>query len=330
MNDVANAKLEAAVRRRFGQSARIENVEITTLGGSNRTLIFDLADGTARRRLVSRQETYVAEGSPFLSTANQFRVTSTVFAKGLPVPEPLFEYDREDGMGSGSVSAYVAGETSPKKIQQACAESSSGDALAIQLGELIGRLHILETADFKFLASIKDTLDPIAAQRDRYQSYGVIRPAIDFGLRWLERNLPQSRQSVLVHGDYRLGNFMYAQGRVVALLDWECTHLGSGTEDIGWLCTRSWRFGRPDLPLAGIAQRERFLAAYRDVTGISVDAAELHYWEVFGLLRWAILNIMQAEGHVSGQRRGVVYAACGRNTSLVEYDLMMTLAGKYQ
>jgi len=58
--------LEAAIKRRFGAAARIENFEVATLGGSSRTLLFDLVDGAARRRLVSRQESYQAADSPFL------------------------------------------------------------------------------------------------------------------------------------------------------------------------------------------------------------------------------------------------------------------------
>jgi hypothetical protein len=33
--------------------------------------------------------------------------------------------------------------------------------------------------------------------------------------------------------------------------------------------------------------------------------------------------------HVERGRRGVAFAAMGRNTSLVEYELLMTLAGHY-
>ena len=37
---------------------------------------------------------------------------------------------------------------------------------------------------------------------------------------------------------------------------------------------------------------------------------------------------LQALGHVNG-RRSPAYAACGRNTAMIEYDLLMTLAGTY-
>ena len=70
--------LRRAVRRRFGAAADIENISVPTLGGSNRTVIFDLVDGSSRRRLASRQETYTAEDTPFRSTSEQFRIMKIV------------------------------------------------------------------------------------------------------------------------------------------------------------------------------------------------------------------------------------------------------------
>src|ERR1700679_3459501 len=89
--------IRRAVRRRCGENARIDNIVSPTLGGSNRTVVFDLieshASPGASRRLVSRQETYSAEDSPFLSPTDQFKVMTPAFRHGLPVPEPVFEYD---------------------------------------------------------------------------------------------------------------------------------------------------------------------------------------------------------------------------------------------
>ena len=51
-------RLRAAVRRRFGAATDIDNIDIATLGGSNRTVLFDRSEGGARERLVFRQETY--------------------------------------------------------------------------------------------------------------------------------------------------------------------------------------------------------------------------------------------------------------------------------
>ena len=78
--------LRAAVRRRFGEAADIDRIDVATLGGSNRTLLFDLVDGAARRRLVFRQETYTLPNSPFIAPHPQFRLLQIAQRLGVPVP----------------------------------------------------------------------------------------------------------------------------------------------------------------------------------------------------------------------------------------------------
>lgn len=321
--------LEAAIKRRFGAAARIENFEVATLGGSSRTLLFDLVDGAARRRLVSRQESYQAADSPFLSVADQFRAMKTAFDLGLPVPEPVLLYEPDDGMGQGFITAFVAGDTMPKRIQAEVEKNGQSESLVRNFATLLAKLHALPTQPFEFLAQRPDSVDALNAQRDRYDRYGQIRPAIEFGLRWLERRRPAKLGApVLLHGDYRLGNFMIKDGAVAGLLDWECSHLGDPIEDIGWLFLRSWRFGKNNLEVAGLTHRKTFIDAYVTAGGAEPDPDSILWWQAFGFVRWAVLNLMQADGHVRGDRRGLVFAACGRNTALVEYDLMMLLTGR--
>lgn len=322
--------LVAAIRRRFGSAVRVENVETPTLGGSNRTIVFDLVEGASRRRLVSREETYAAPNSPFLSPAKQFRLMQAVFAHGFPAPEPVFEYDEADAMSPGYVCAFVEGETMPKAILHSPDFAAIRPSLAPECGRLLAMLHAMPKDDFSFLGQTPDSVDPIDAQRARFDSYGGGRPAIELGLRWLERNRPKAAEGVLLHGDFRVGNLLVAPTGITAVLDWECSHLGSRFEDLGWLCTRAWRFDRPDLAVGGLDNTGPFFAAYESASGVRVDADAVHYWTVFGLVRWAVLNLMQASGHVDGTRRGLVFAACGRNVNLIEYDLLMTLDGRYK
>lgn len=322
--------IRRAVRRRFGETARIDNMVVPTLGGVNRTVLFDLVDGRATRRLVSRQETYSAEDSPFLPTAHQFQAMRLAFANGVPVPEPVFEYDEADAMGNGFVTAFVGGETMPQRIFRRPDIAEIRGKLAMQLAEILVRLHAIDVAGAGFLESHPDSRDTIANYLRLYDSYAEAHPAIELGFRWLERNRrPVGRRS-LVHGDFRTGNFMVGPEGVTAVLDWECAHIGQGVEDIGWLCTRSWRFGQIDFPVGGLGLRGPFYAAYEAAGGGRVDPDEVRFWEIFGLVRWAIYNVMQAHGHVHRGRRGVAFAAMGRNTGLVEYELLMTLAGRYQ
>jgi aminoglycoside phosphotransferase (APT) family kinase protein len=329
VTDLPLEPLLRAVRRRFGESAAVENASVPGLGGSSLTIVFDLVQGASRRRLVSRQETYVSETSPFLPPSQQFELMRVAWTQGVPVPEPLFEYDDSDGLGHGFVMAHVDGETLPRQILRDPALAEARAALPARLGRALARLHAIDPVKVSWLAARPDSVDAVAAQRDRLDSYAERHPPLEVGLRWLERNRPPSRRRSLVHGDLRNGNLIVSSAGLAAILDWECAHLGAPLEDLGWLCLRSWRYGQLDRPVGGFGLREDLYAAYEAESGVRVDPDEVRYWEVFGLARWAIINVMQAHGHVYGGRSSLRFAATGRNASMFEYDLLMTLAGRY-
>ncbi len=64
-------------------------------------------------------------------------------------------------------------------------------------------------------------------------------PAVERVGAWLHESLPESGDATIVHGDYRLGNVMYAPSapaRVVAVFDWEMATIGDPLADLGYLC----------------------------------------------------------------------------------------------
>ncbi|MGH2907874.1 MAG: phosphotransferase family protein [Solirubrobacteraceae bacterium] len=61
--------------------------------------------------------------------------------------------------------------------------------------------------------------------------------------RWLAGNLPPERPARIVHGDYRLGNVMFAPGapaRLTAIFDWEMATIGDPLADVGYMLSH-WR-----------------------------------------------------------------------------------------
>lgn len=329
LNDSITAGLRQAVQRRFGVAADIDNVIFTSLGGSNRTVLFDLVEGAARRRLVFRQETIVPENSPFLDPSRQFRVLQLLHPEGLPVPEPIFEFDDDDSLSRAYVVAFVDGESLPRRLLDAPNFARARQRFCAQAGEFLGRLHALDPAPAEFLADFPDSIDPIAATMGRIDRWGTSLPALELAVRWLERHRPSGAARRLLHGDFRTGNMLMDEEGIRAVLDYECAHLGAPMEDLGWLCLRSSRFGRVEQPVGGFGQREPFYAAYAAASGQAVDPEEVRWWEIFGFIRWAHHNVMQMFGHVSGARRSAAFAACGRNIALIEYELLMTLKGHY-
>lgn len=53
--------------------------------------------------------------------------------------------------------------------------------------------------------------------------------------RLLQEHLPQPVGTAIVHGDFRLGNMIVADGEVKAVLDWELCTLGDPLADVGYL-----------------------------------------------------------------------------------------------
>ena len=329
LRNTISAGLRAAVVRRYGASATIDNVVFTTLGGSNRSVLFDVVHGTTRQRLVFRQETYNLPSSPFIAPAMQFRLLKVVHRAGIPVPEPIFELDDQDELDRAYVVAFVEGETLPRRLLDGPAFAPARERFCAQAGELLARLRDIDTGEVGFLAGTPDSRDPLAAIIARLDFWGEPHPALELGIRWLERHRPAAAPRRLLHGDFRTGNMLMDTRGIRAVLDWECAHLGTPAEEMGWLCLRSFRFGHVDRPVGGFGRREAFYSAYTAVSGRQVDPEEVYWWEVFGFLRWAQYNIMQMHGHVTGERRSTAFAACGRNTALIEYDLLMTLLGHY-
>ncbi|HLM86257.1 MAG TPA: phosphotransferase family protein [Solirubrobacteraceae bacterium] len=108
-------------------------------------------------------------------------------------------------------------------------------------------------------------------------------PAVESVGAWLAQNLPSSGPATIVHGDYRLGNTMYASqapARLEAVLDWEMATIGDPLADIGYLCMMWTQAGDPSEGLRahlgnvtraeGFHTREQLIARYQECSGRSV------------------------------------------------------------
>ncbi len=73
-------------------------------------------------------------------------------------------------------------------------------------------------------------------------------PAVEDVGRWLGENLPNSGEATIVHGDFRLGNTLFATAapaQLQAVLDWEMATIGDPLADIGYLCMMWSEAGDP-------------------------------------------------------------------------------------
>ena len=90
-----------------------------------------------------------------------------------------------------------------------------------------------------------------------------------------------------MHGDYRIGNTLIADGRVRAILDWELVHRGDVRFDLGYLAMprAAGKHLRAHSPLMGtFADQEWFLERYAQLTGRHVDREVLRTFQMLGIM----------------------------------------------
>ena len=122
---------------------------------------------------------------------------------------------------------------------------------------------------------------------------------------WLREHRPVVAQPVLVHGDYRSGNFMYDdQLRINAIFDWELAYLGDYHDDLAWASLAL--FGCPDeqgTPLAsGLLPLDDFLTRYEALSGNPVDRERLFYYQVFSYYKISVIAVATSLRIAHGRR----------------------------
>ena len=126
-------------------------------------------------------------------------------------------------------------------------------------------------------------------------------PAVERVGRWLAEHLPESPAATVVHGDYRLGNALFAPAppaTLTAVLDWEMSTIGDPLADLGYLSV-FW-IDRDDPPLGmfevssvtrepGFPSRDELIARYEERSGRSMT--EVRWYRAMAL--WKLIVFME-------------------------------------
>lgn len=310
MDDEPADTLAAALAARLG--ADVADLRRLPGGASRETWSFT-AGG---RPLVLRRDP--ADSIDAAAMAREAALLASAAQAGVPVPRLVGHGDALDGTPY-LIMERLDGETIPRRLLRDERFAATRPRLARELGGILARLHTMSP-----VAGLPDD-DPLTVLTTWYETFSEPRPAVEVALRWLEDHRPPaSGRQTVVHGDFRNGNLMITPAGVTGVLDWELAHLGDPAEDLGWLCVKAWRFGSPH-PAGGFGRRDDLLAGYAAAGGIPPAPGELHWWEVYGTLRWTILCRRQAERYLSGADPSIEYAVLGRKVCEQEHDLFLAL-----
>lgn len=291
--------------------AEIRGVHRLSGGASRETWRFE-ADG--RPLILQRQR--AGDERDMLIEAGVVRAAGR---GGAPVPELLEARRRDDGMAFMVLEA-IDGETIARKILRDEEFAAARPHLVADFGAALAKIHAL---DVDSIAGLQRT-DQVEYYTSVLDGLGQPHPVLELVRNWLIDTRPASGRTSLVHGDFRLGNMIVGPDGLRAVIDWELAHVGDPMEDLGWLCVKAWRFGAAP-PVAGLGEYDDLFASYEASGGSPIDPAVVHWWEVLGTWKWAIMCIVQASVHLTGATCSHELAAIGRRVCENEYDLLAML-----
>ena len=226
----------------------------------------------------------------------------------------------EDGVGIGYVMDRLPGETIARKILRDGEFNTVRPKLARQCGAILARIHQVDTASLTAVLPVIDGPRQLRRYRDLYDAYNYPHPVFEFAFKWLKPRMAKAKRQTLVHGDFRHGNLLISPQGVEAALDWELTHIGDPMEDIGWICTNSWRFGVADKVVGGFGELRDLIGGYEEAGGGKIDIDDARTWIVYGSLKWGVMCMSMYQGFRADG--SVERAAIGRRSSETEMDLV--------
>ncbi len=306
-------QLEAALGGRVTSLRRLSG------GASRVTSAFDLDTPSGAVRPLILQQVR-AGPAPRADVPMEAALLRSAHRVGVPVPE-VMAAGTADGLPPGwLVVERLAGEAIPRRILRDEGFAAIRPVLVDQTARALAAVHSIDPASIPGLPPD----DPLGRPLEFLDALHEVRPGLELGARWLARGRPPTDRRVVVHGDFRMGNFLVDPSGLRAVLDWELAHLGDPAEDIGWLCARAWRFGGPGR-VGGFGDLDAFMATYAAVGGQPVDVDRIRWWEAYATVKWAVVCLLQASAHLSGATRSVELAALGRRVCESEWDLLVLM-----
>jgi aminoglycoside phosphotransferase (APT) family kinase protein len=231
------------------------------------------------------------------------RLQIAVSRQGVRTPDVLAICEDPELIGAPFyIMRFLEGHVLEGAIPDALAGADVGERIAEQLVDRLVELHGVD-AMREELAGVGRPSGYLGRQIERFAALladNATRPLpqLETVTDWLADNRPDSRETTVVHGDYRLGNVMFGAGppiEIIAVLDWEMATLGDPLADLGYL-TAVW--AEPDDPSdpmldlspltrrPGFPSRAALAARYSERTGRGV--AQLRWYQTLALWKAAI------------------------------------------
>ena len=204
----------------------------------------------------------------------EYRVIKALENSEVPVPKVLYaEEDPEPLGGRFFLMEFVEGKlfvhTDPRFQQD---EKLRADTLTTYI-EVLAKMHTTPPPEALLppLEGMSYGQSEALRCKRRLEEVELLpRPLMRYVIQKLEEYAPSEGPRVIVHGDFRLSNMIWRDGKLAALLDWERARLGDPLSDIGFShqvflhgwCSVTGEYARLYTKLTGFEIDEKRLAFY--------------------------------------------------------------------
>lgn len=275
-------------------------MELERISGGQSNPTFFLSYPEAGTQLVLRKK----PPGPLLPSAHavdrEYRILKALAGSDVPVPPVLLFHGEDDVVGT---PFYLMERLDGRVFHDTALPGVTPDARRQMYFAMAETLAALHRFDWQ-AAGLSDFGKPgnyYARQLARWgRQWRETRtrdiPAIDRLIDWLGTHLDASEETTIVHGDFRLGNLMFAPDapRVIAVLDWELSTLGHPLSDVAFSClpwhsTPAMYAGIVglDREALGIPTQDEYLTRYCAAAGRKDGPGSFHL--AFSLFRFAVI-----------------------------------------
>lgn len=278
----------------------IANVSFVAGGYSKFTADISLAKTTSLpKNIILRGDSDDAFGG--MSVVDEYQLIETVYENGVCAPKPLAIAKNDDVFGS----PFLLMEKMPGTCigHMYDIPPIRSDSLVQDIAEKLSSIHSIplkmlnKTTNGVDCLSSDKALSWISSSETSWLPLNLPSPAFSAAFEWLRHNvkLYDNGPRSLVHGDYGLNNLLIEDERVTGILDWEHSHVGNPSYDLGYFH-----------PMAEtLASWSLFLDAYANTGAPMPDEDQINYSVLLGATRVGVMVCQVRSAFLNNQETGI-------------------------
>jgi len=216
----------------------------------------------------------------FYGLQREARLLRLLRSEGIPVPEIVAVSAQPNAV----IMKFVEGVNDFTLIES----PAERDQVARDFARVMARWHAIPAQKFAEIgiAVPTDRRELMVQDLEVWEKghFPLIKepvPLVTFACKWLRNNVPpMPERLVLVQGDTGPGQFLFRNGAVQAVVDWELAALGDPMRELAHIRTRDVWYPTGNLP--------KWFEYYSEFSGVPIDLPKLRYYNVIGMLTTAL------------------------------------------